>query len=79
MNYLDILPNDVMKIINRKVQDAQIIKRRTERKENKRKQREEKQIADNKKRIYSKFVYLYENRYNISILFIILRRKTKRW
>ena len=26
MNYLDILPNDVMKIINRKVQDAQIIK-----------------------------------------------------
>ena len=60
MNYLDILPNDVMKIINRKVQDAQIIKRRTERKENKRIQREKKQIADNKKRIYSKFVYLYE-------------------
>ena len=60
MNYLDILPNDVMKIINRKVQDAQIIKRRTERKENKRRQREKKQIADNKKRIYSKFVYLYE-------------------
>ena len=42
MNYLDILPNDVMKIINRKVQDAQIIKRRTERKENKRIQREKK-------------------------------------
>ena len=60
MNYLDILPNDVMKIINRKVQDAQIIKRRTERKENKRIQREKKQIADNKKMIYSKFVYLYE-------------------
>ena len=60
MNYLDILPNDVMKIINRKVQDAQIIERRTERKENKRIQREKKQIADNKKRIYSKFVYLYE-------------------
>ena len=60
MNYLDILPNDVMKIINRKVQDAQIIKRRTERKENKRIQREKKQIADIKKRIYSKFVYLYE-------------------
>jgi len=48
MNYLDISPNDVMKIINRKVQDAQIIKRRTERKENKRIQREKKQIADNK-------------------------------
>ena len=60
MNYLDILPNDVMKIINRKVQDAQIIKRRTERKENKRIQREKKQIADNKNSIYSKFVYLYE-------------------
>ena len=60
MNYLDILPNDVMKIINRKVQDAQIIKRRTERKENKRIQREKKQIADNKKKLYSKFVYLYE-------------------
>jgi hypothetical protein len=27
MNYLDILPNDVMKIINRKLQDAQIIKK----------------------------------------------------
>ena len=60
MNYLDILPNDVMKIINRKVQDAQIIKRRTERKENKRIQREKRQIADNKKRIYSKFVFLYQ-------------------
>ena len=60
MNYLDILPNDVMKIINRKVQDAQIIKRRIERKENKRIQREKKQIADNKKRIYAKFGYLYQ-------------------
>ena len=60
MNYLDILPNDVMKIINRKVQDAQIIKRRTERKENKKIQREKKRIADNKKMIYSKFVCLYQ-------------------
>jgi len=60
MNYLDILPNDVMKIINRKVQDAQIIKRRTERKENKKIQREKKRIADNKKMIYSKFIYLYQ-------------------
>ena len=40
MNYLNLLPDDVMKIINRKVQDLQIIKRRTERKENKRIQRE---------------------------------------
>ena len=58
MNYLDILPNDVMKIINRKVQDAQIIKRRTERKENKRIQREKKQIADNKKG-YTQNLYIY--------------------
>ena len=42
MNYLDLLPDDVMKIINRKVQDAQIIKRKTERKENKKIQRERK-------------------------------------
>jgi hypothetical protein len=60
MNYLDLLPCDVIKIINRKVQNLHIIERRKERKENKRMQREKKQIADNKKRIYSKFVYLYE-------------------
>ncbi len=35
MNYLDLLPNDVMKIINRKVQDLNIIERRNERQENK--------------------------------------------
>ena len=35
MNYLNLLPDDVMKILNRKVQDLQIIKRRTERKERK--------------------------------------------
>ena len=58
MNYLDILPNDVMIIINRKVQDAQTIKRRTERKENKRIQREKKQIADNKKE-YTQNLYIY--------------------
>ena len=73
MNYLDILPNDVMKIINRKVQDAQIIKRRIERKENKRIQREKKQIADNKKRIYSKFVFLYEKH-----LFLEEKKEKKR-
>jgi hypothetical protein len=60
MNYLDLLPCDVIKIINRKVKNLHIIERRKERKENKRMQREKKQIADNKKRIYSKFVYLYE-------------------
>ena len=74
MNYLDILPNDVMKIINRKLQDAQIIKRRTERKENKRIQREKKQIADNKKRIYSKKIYMFFSLkiYLKNILYIII-------
>ncbi len=61
MNYLDILPNDVMKISNRNLQDAQIIKKRTERKENKKIQSEKKRIADYKKMIYSKFVDLYQN------------------
>ncbi len=28
MNYLDFLPNDVMKIVNRKVQDLHIIERK---------------------------------------------------
>jgi hypothetical protein len=60
MNYLDFLPVDVMKIINRKVHDLQIKHRKIERKENKRKMKEQKRIADNKKRIYNKFVRLYE-------------------
>ena len=60
MNYLDLLPDDVMKIINRKVQDFQIVKRRTERKGNKRIQKEKKQIADNKRKVYNKFVNLYK-------------------
>ena len=54
MNYLDLLPDDVMKIINRKVQDLQIKQRKIERKENKRIQREKKQIADNKRKVYIK-------------------------
>ena len=46
MNYLDLLPNDITKIINRKVQDLHIIERRKERKENRKINREqnEKQI-----------------------------------
>ena len=60
MNYLDLLPDDVMKIINRKVHDLQIKNRKIERKENQRKMIEQKRIADNKKRIYNKFVRLYE-------------------
>jgi len=55
-----LLPNDVMKIINRKVHDLQIKNRKIERKENQRKMIEQKRIADNKKRIYNKFVRLYE-------------------
>ena len=54
MNYFDISPDDVIKIINRKVQDLHIIERRKERKENKKIQREKKRIADNKRMIYSK-------------------------
>ena len=60
MNFLDLLPVDVMKIINRKVHDLQIKHRKIERKENQKKMIEQKQIADNKKRIYNKFVRLYE-------------------
>ena len=37
MNYLDLLPDDVMKIINRKVHDLQIKHRKIERIENQRK------------------------------------------
>ena len=60
MNYLDLLPDDVTKIINRKVHDLQIKHRKIERKENQRKMIEQQQIAFNKKRIYNKFVRLYE-------------------
>ncbi len=42
MNYLDLLPGDVMKIINRKVQDLHVIERRKERKENRIMNREQK-------------------------------------
>jgi hypothetical protein len=43
MNYLDLLPNDITKIINRKVQDLHIIERRKEQKENKKINREQKE------------------------------------
>ena len=61
MNYLDLLQDNVTKIINRKVHDLQIKNRKIERKENQRKMIEQKRIADNKKRIYNKFVRLYQN------------------
>ena len=59
MNYLDILPNDVMKIINRKVQDLRIIESRIKRKENRKKNRELKEIADRKRYISQKYTRLY--------------------
>ena len=45
MNDLDLLQNDITKIINRKVQDLHIIERRKERKENRKINREQKQKA----------------------------------
>ena len=61
MNYLDLLPNDITKIINRKVQDLHIIERRKERKENRKINREQKRKANRKKIIYEKYVNLYKN------------------
>ena len=60
MNYLDLLPNDITKIINRKVQDLHIIERRKERKENRKINREQKQKANRKRYIYEKYVNLYK-------------------
>jgi len=60
MNYLDLLPEDLTKIINRKAQDLHIIERRKERKENRKINREKKQIANRKRYIYEKHVYLYK-------------------
>jgi hypothetical protein len=60
MNYLDLLPDDVMKIINRKVQDAHIIERRVERKRNRKINREQKQVADRMRDIGEEFVFLYQ-------------------
>ncbi len=59
MNYLDLLPDDVMKIINRKVHNAQIIKRKIERKENKRIAEQNKLKADIRRIIFEKYAGLY--------------------
>jgi len=59
-NLLDLLPNDVMKIINRKAQDLHIIERRKERKENRKMNREQKRKANRRRDIYEKFVFLYQ-------------------
>ena len=60
MNYLELLPNDVMKIINRKVQDAHIIKRRIERKQNREINRQQKRIGEHKRYLYEQFARLYK-------------------
>jgi hypothetical protein len=60
MNYLDLLPNDITKIINRKVQDLYIIERRKERKENKKMNREQKRKANRKRFINEKYANLYK-------------------
>ncbi len=59
MNYLDLLPNDVMKIINRKVQDLRIISRRNERNKNREINIQQKITADHKRRISNKYALLY--------------------
>jgi hypothetical protein len=59
MNYLDLLPDDVMKIINRKVHNAQILKRKLERKENIRIAEEKKLKADIRRMIFEKYARLY--------------------
>jgi hypothetical protein len=59
MNYLDLLPSDVMKLVNREVEKAHIIKRRIERKQNRNMNREQKRIADRKKYLYEHFARLY--------------------
>ena len=59
MNYLDLLPVDVMKIINRKVHNLQIKHRKIERKKNKRIAEENKRKADRRRMIFEKFAGLY--------------------
>ncbi len=54
MNYLDLLPNDITKIINRKVQDLHTIARTKQRKENRNMNREQKRKANRKRYIYEK-------------------------
>jgi hypothetical protein len=59
MNYLELLPNDVMKIIDREIQNSNILKRRIERKQNKKMNRDQKRIAEHKIYLYEQFARLY--------------------
>jgi flagellar biosynthesis component FlhA len=60
MNYLDLLPDDVLNIINRKVQEGHITERRIERKRNRKINREQKRVADRMRNMGDKFVLLYQ-------------------
>jgi hypothetical protein len=62
MNYLDILPTDVRKIINREVQKANITKRRMERKKNRKINRDQRETAESKRCIFEQYARLY-NKY----------------
>ena len=59
MNFLDILPVDVMKIINRQVHNLQIKRRKIERKRNKEIAEQNKRKADRRRMIFEKFAGLY--------------------
>ena len=59
MNYLDVLPDDVKRIIDTKLKEAYIIERRIKRKENRKRKRELKEIADRKRDISKKYIRLY--------------------
>ena len=59
MKYLDLLPDDVIKIINRKVHDLQIKQRKIERKRNKEIAEENKLKADRRRMIFYKYAGLY--------------------
>ncbi len=72
MNYLDLLPNDITKIINRKVQDLHIIERRKQRKENRKMNIEQKRKANRKLYIYDKYVGLYKQYVKKSKMGILL-------
>ena len=61
MNYLDLLPDDILQMINRKVKDDYIVKRRLERKANRRLNQEQKRNAQRREYISFRFFLFYRN------------------
>jgi len=59
MDYLNLLPDDVLGIINRQVKEDYIITRRLERKENRRLNREQRKKAYRREILLLRFVLLY--------------------